>query len=218
VPSSIDRAIARLYAGPLSEFTRSRDALVAELMADGRLDDAGTVKALSKPTLSAWSIDALMANDPSGIARLRAAGDRARAAQLGRDRGAPIVERVAEAKSIAADLRDRALSLAEAETGKRPSAAIAERIAKDLDAIAFLPDAAASGWIARDLEPPGLDLLEDEAVTRARRHTTERSSRRTRAASASRARRRVAQAGRSKAHAAGTSPHAAKPPRAKAAR
>ena len=44
----------RLYSAPPAEFTRERDALVRELRAKGRSDEAKEVAALRKPTVGLW--------------------------------------------------------------------------------------------------------------------------------------------------------------------
>ena len=54
-----EHVIDFLYGLPLSEFTRARNSLVKQQRAQGRDDDARTVAALSKPVLSAWTINQL---------------------------------------------------------------------------------------------------------------------------------------------------------------
>lgn len=53
----LEAALDRLYGVPLNEFTATRDALVNELKAAGRDDDAMVMKKLKKPPLSAWALN-----------------------------------------------------------------------------------------------------------------------------------------------------------------
>lgn len=50
-------AIARLYAGPLDEFIRGRDALAKELRSARDRDAAAAVKGLRKPSRPAWALN-----------------------------------------------------------------------------------------------------------------------------------------------------------------
>jgi hypothetical protein len=51
----LGRAIGAVYGGALDGFVARRDALVKQLRAAKRTDDAGTVKALRKPRVNAWA-------------------------------------------------------------------------------------------------------------------------------------------------------------------
>jgi hypothetical protein len=66
-------AVAALYAGSLGAFVGARDALARDLRAAGRRDEATAVKALRKPSLAAWALDAGRAADPAAIEDLAAA-------------------------------------------------------------------------------------------------------------------------------------------------
>ena len=66
-------AIVALYQAPLEEFISRRDALAKELRAEKRRDDAALVKALRKPSRIAWSLDAVVREDPASIEQLAGA-------------------------------------------------------------------------------------------------------------------------------------------------
>jgi hypothetical protein len=108
-PLDLDAGIAAVYGGPLGSFVAERDGLARALRAAGRRDDAATVKALRKPKVVAWALDAAVHDDPGLAASLadaveelgreQAAGGDVRAA-IGRVRTAEGA--VAEAASAAA--------------------------------------------------------------------------------------------------------------------
>lgn len=60
----LDAAIAAVYGGPLEEFVQRRDALAKMLRAAGRRDDASAVKALRKPSRTAWVLDRAVQEHP----------------------------------------------------------------------------------------------------------------------------------------------------------
>jgi len=82
IPGELETAILAVYRGPLEEFVSRRDALVKQLRADKRREDADRVKALRKPSRTAWVLDTIAHEDPASIERLAAAIN---AAQTGAD-------------------------------------------------------------------------------------------------------------------------------------
>jgi hypothetical protein len=74
-----DDAVALFRVRP-EGFVVARDELVAELRAQGRDDDAASVKALRKPTLALWALNQLADRDPEGVGELLDAGRELRAA------------------------------------------------------------------------------------------------------------------------------------------
>jgi hypothetical protein len=161
---SLDSEIAELYAQPFGGWTAARNALAARLRGEGRKADAATVKALRKPSLSAWAVNQLFRQEAEGMEALLAAGQRARAAQgqavAGRGADAFREALTAARRQIEA-LRRRAVALL-GKGGKGASAAISERIGRDLEALAFSPAAAAQGargYLDADLDPPGFEVL-----------------------------------------------------------
>lgn len=65
-PADLDDTVADVYAGPLDEFVQRRDAAAKALRAAGRREDANAIKALRKPSRTAWALDAA-ATDGSGV-------------------------------------------------------------------------------------------------------------------------------------------------------
>ncbi|HEV8579594.1 MAG TPA: hypothetical protein VGX68_10995 [Thermoanaerobaculia bacterium] len=161
---TLNADLQRLYRSPLEGFTAERNALAARLKKEGRKDDAAEVKTLAKPTPSAWAVNALFDRQPEKMEALLGAGKRARAAQREAvsGRGAEALrESIRAARVLSDELRWEAGQIL-AEQGRAPSRVMIERIAADLQALAFSPAAAEEaerGWLDRDLEPPGFEVL-----------------------------------------------------------
>jgi hypothetical protein len=75
------RKAADLYGLPLEEFTTTRDELAKELRKAGKKEAADEVKALRKPTVSAWTVNQLARRHPQELKALVKAGDEMRKAQ-----------------------------------------------------------------------------------------------------------------------------------------
>jgi hypothetical protein len=162
--SKLDTEIQGLYGLPLQEFTAARNALAKRLKKEGSKDDAEEVAALPKPTVSAWAVNHLFTVESERMEELLASGERARKALReilsGGDAGA-LREAIQEARDLANDLRDRAVEALSAE-GNRPGPAIVERIATNLQSLAFSPVAEPvleRGWMDVDLPPVGFEVL-----------------------------------------------------------
>jgi hypothetical protein len=156
--------IAELYGLPSERWTAARNALAKRLSGEGRKADAATVQALRKPSLSVSAVNQLFRSEGERMGELLAAGKRARAAQdqAVAGRGADAFrEALGMARRQIEDLRRRAVSLL-GESLKGTGGAIAERIGRNLEALAFSPAAAAPGergYLDADLDPPGFEVL-----------------------------------------------------------
>ena len=71
--TDLANALVAVYQAPLEDFISRRDALVKQLRAEKRPEDAALVKALRKPSRMAWALDAVIHEDPSSIEGLSAA-------------------------------------------------------------------------------------------------------------------------------------------------
>jgi hypothetical protein len=69
----LDREVALVYGGSLDGFVTRRDDLAKRLKAAGQAGEATTVKAMRKPRVQAWALDALAVADPSETERLAGA-------------------------------------------------------------------------------------------------------------------------------------------------
>jgi signal transduction histidine kinase len=79
--TSTPRKTADLYGLPLEEFTRARDELARELRKAGNREAADEVKALPKPSVSAWAVNQLARRHPQELKALVQAGEALRKAQ-----------------------------------------------------------------------------------------------------------------------------------------
>lgn len=162
--TGLDAEIRDLYRLPPEEFTAARNALASRLGKEKRKDDAAEVKALLKPTPSAWAVNALFERQEQKMDALIAAGKAARTAQRQAVSGKgaeSLREAIKLARGLADELRWDAAQIL-SEGGRPPSRDLVERIAANLQAIAFSPAAAeqvARGWLDRDLDPPGFEVL-----------------------------------------------------------
>src|SRR4030095_13961536 len=84
-PSELETAIPAVYRGPLDEFVSRRDALAKQLRAAKRREDADRVKALRKPSRTAWVLDSIVHEDPLVLEQLASAISAAQTVQSGAD-------------------------------------------------------------------------------------------------------------------------------------
>jgi hypothetical protein len=163
--SELDTEIQRLYGLPLGDFTKERNALAKRLKKAGRGDDAETVEGSPKPTPSAWAVNMLFQRQRDRMDILLDAGRRARIAQGEAVAGAgaeALRDAIGAARILIEDLRRRAEAILSEGGGKAPSRAVSERLATNLQSLAFSPSAAEAaqrGWLDRDLEPPGFEVF-----------------------------------------------------------
>jgi len=83
--SELETAVVAVYRGPLEEFISRRDALAKELRAAKRREDADRVKALRKPSRTAWVLDNIVHEDPLVLDQLTAAIGAAQTVHSGAD-------------------------------------------------------------------------------------------------------------------------------------
>lgn len=158
--SDLDAEIQQLYAQPLAEFTAARNDLAKRLQKEGKKDDAAEVKSLAKPTASAWAVNRLFEEERERMDALLAAGAKARDAlrhTLAHGEAEALREALQEERKLRDDLRRRAGKLL-----GRATQAILDRVGTNLDALALSPAAAEAserGWLDRDLDPPGFEVL-----------------------------------------------------------
>jgi hypothetical protein len=166
----LKRELERLYALHPAAFTAARDELAARLRREGRRQAAAEIKGLPRPTPSSWAVSRLMRLEPGRFQALLSAGRKARQAQrqVLAGRAAPpgpaaaqLREALRSARQLVEELRRRGLELL-AAGGRTATARTADRLAADLQALAFTSgaDGAVSrGWLDHDLEAPGFEVL-----------------------------------------------------------
>jgi hypothetical protein len=166
----LDGRIDDLYALPLERFTPERDALAKELAADGDRDGAARVKALRKPVVAAWAVNALAREDPDGVKALIELGEELRSAHRravsGRD-VEPFRAATEERRQMVNELTRKAGAILERAGGA--TGATTDAIAGTLEAATVDEDTAElvrAGRLTKPVRPPatfagaGLRVLE----------------------------------------------------------
>jgi hypothetical protein len=131
---------ADLFRMDPERFVAERDDLVKRLRAEGRAEDAASVKALRKPTAVVWALNQLAARDREGLDALFETGRRLRAAQqaaLAGGRGDDLVDASAGRRDAVSRLTTVAVATLD-ERGNR-GATQADAVASALDAASTDP-------------------------------------------------------------------------------
>ena len=161
--TSPEADIDALFAIPLSEFSAARNALAAQLKKSGRSDEADRVKALAKPSISAWVVNQLYWKHREAFQRLLATGARFRQAQVSQISGNSIDPRKPfdERREALSDLSNRATTLLR-NAGHSVSTDMMRRVTATLEALSLLsslPGAPTAGRLTADVDPPGFEVL-----------------------------------------------------------
>jgi hypothetical protein len=154
--------IDALYQGPLSEFTASRNALEKRVKAEQGKDAAAAIKALEKPSVSAWAVNQLFWRYRTEFDRLLRTGDDLRASQQKRMAGRDVdVNAAIDARCDAlTKLMGRASTILE-EAGTT-SDDIRQRVGQTLEALSVYgtsDGAPRPGRLTGDVQPPGFAAL-----------------------------------------------------------
>ena len=153
----LEAELDHLYAVDPGEFVAERDRIARELREAGDREQADWVKALRKPSVSAWTVNQLARRERRQVDLLLDAGHRLREAQ-------------AEPKSLEAARRKQRQAmdaLGVAARGilaeeRRPSEATLKRVMETLQAAAVSAEGRellARGRLTGDVEPAGFELL-----------------------------------------------------------
>lgn len=157
------RDIDALFQLPPGEFTAARNGLAAQLKKAGKPEEAEQVKALPRPSISAWAVNQLYWKHRKPFDRLLAAGDRFRTAQAAQlagkaaDLRAPLEER----REALSELTKLAVAVLR-QAGHNPTPEVTRRITTTLEALATYGDSAGAppaGRLTDDIDPPGFEAL-----------------------------------------------------------
>ncbi|MDQ0809111.1 hypothetical protein QFZ63_000825 [Streptomyces sp. B3I7] len=162
--SGVEPALDELYTTPPSGFVARRTELAAAARADGRGEDARTLRAARRPTLAAWAANLLLRAEPEESRRLLGLGRSLREAYRALD-ATGLKELSARRRSVVAALSGQAARHAE-EAGHRLSDAARREVEETLRAVLADPEAAdrwAAGRLERGLTPPS-DFPSDGAL------------------------------------------------------
>lgn len=142
---------AALYSGSPAEFVTTRNAFAA---AAADRDTGDRIRALKKPSVSAWVVNLFARERPSQLGEALQLAQELRDAQADLD-AATLATLGRERRALTQRLAAEATSLASAR-GERITPATSEAVRQTLTAAFFDPDAAAavaSGRLIRELEP-----------------------------------------------------------------
>jgi uncharacterized phage infection (PIP) family protein YhgE len=163
----LEADVDALFRLPLAEFTGARNALAAQLKKSGRGDESVRVKALAKPSISAWAVNQLYWNHREEFERLIASAERFHKVQASRGGGKIADMRTAldarrEALTHLSDLATSLLREAGPNPGQNPSPDTIHRITTTLEglsAYASRSDGPRPGRLTNDVDPPGFESL-----------------------------------------------------------
>jgi len=159
--ADVNRFLDELYAVPPKEFTRARNAKVAELAAAGHVDDAKAVRRLGKPSAALWATNQLARQDPERVTEFVALVQQARRAQLRDPRAAAEAMR---AQRVELETLTTAAAEAMTKAGYPVSRVTRGRVADTLLGAAVdarLADELCRGCLASELSAPGFEVFAD---------------------------------------------------------
>lgn len=154
--------IDALYQGPLGEFTASRNALEKRVKAEQGKEAGAAIKALEKPSVSAWAVNQLYWRYRTDFDRMLRSGDDLRASQQKRMAGRDVdVNAAIDARREAlSKLMGRAAAIL--EEGGTTSDEIRNRVGQTLEALSVYGTSDAAprpGRLTGDVQPPGFAAL-----------------------------------------------------------
>jgi hypothetical protein len=161
--SNLEADVDALFSLPLAEFTGARNALAARLKKSGRSDEkeeAARVKALAKPSISAWAVNQLYWNHREEFDQLLALGERFHKAQKS-GKVAEMRTTLDARREALTELSDLATSLLR-DAGQNPSPDTIHRITTTLEGISAYSsrrDGPRAGRLTHDVDPPGFESL-----------------------------------------------------------
>lgn len=157
----LDNDVDALFRLPLAEFTGARNALAAQLKKSGRGDDAARVKALGKPSISAWAVNQLYWNHREAFDQLIASGERFHKAQTS-GKVANMREAMDARREALTQLSDLATSLLR-DAGHNAAPETIHRITTTLEGISAYAQRSDArypggpGRLTADVDPPGFE-------------------------------------------------------------
>ncbi|MHA7223496.1 hypothetical protein ACX80S_14430 [Arthrobacter sp. RHLT1-20] len=153
---------ARLYSLPFDEFVAARTAAAKDASATKEQPSlAAEVRSLPKPSVTAWAVNMLAAQQPETLQELAALGTSMRAAQSALD--AAELRRLGQARRQLLSGAVQAAQLLAEQQGRKISATIAAEVEETLRAATADVGAAVavrSGRLLRGLSADGVDVVD----------------------------------------------------------
>jgi hypothetical protein len=158
-----DDQIDALFQLSPPEFVTARNALAAQLKKDGHNDVSGRVKALPKPSISAWTVNQLYWKHRDAFEKLLVTGERFRQAQASKlaGKGADLHRLLNERREELSAMTRVAAAILQRSSGASPPG-VMRRITASLEALSAygaLEGAPRAGRLVEDVDPPGFDAL-----------------------------------------------------------
>jgi hypothetical protein len=154
--TTIEAEIDRLYGLPLGDFTSTRNELAKSFRRQGDREVADRLKALRKPTVTAWAVNQLVHHYPDLWTDLLETTEGIRDAHAtGPDSLAEAMRRRKAALAAALDAAEGVLRRA----GSTPGTSQSRRVGGSLEALASGTGEALPGRLVADLDPPGFGGL-----------------------------------------------------------
>lgn len=157
-PAGGDERIEALYDVPPVDFVVARNQLAAALKREGKKSEAELVRAMAKPSPSAFATNQLARQHPKELATYLEAAEKLRASQIA---GTPTSAAGFKAETVAQRAAfDRLVNLGEAILGEAKAStarAVVEKLANNLRFSVLTEtgrDALRTGRLNGDLEPP----------------------------------------------------------------
>ena len=153
-----DDPIDALFKLPLTEFIGARKELAARLKKGGDSDEAERVKALTKPSISVWTVNQLYWNHRDEFDELVSTGQRFRKAQAA-GKMVNMREALDARREALAQLSGLATEILR-DAGHNPSLDALRRITTTLEALSSLASFSREttpGRLTQDIDPPGFD-------------------------------------------------------------
>jgi len=156
--AKVNDDIDALFKLPLTEFINARKTLAARLKKNAYADEAQIVKALAKPSVSAWTVNQLYWNHRDEFDELISTGQRFWKAQAS-GKMVNMREALDARREALSTLSDLATALLR-DAGSSPTPETIHRISTTLEglsAYASFPDDQRPGRLSRDVDPPGFE-------------------------------------------------------------
>jgi hypothetical protein len=161
-PRARSSGIEELFKLPLGEFTAARNALAAQLKKAGRAAEANEVKALPKPSASAWVVNQLYWRHRESFKRLLATGERLRRAHAKDLTGDVARDAVNARREAMMELTKLAELIVLRDGNHSATRDLMRRVTSTLEALSSYessPAAPVPGRLTDDLQPPGFEAV-----------------------------------------------------------
>jgi hypothetical protein len=154
------KAMADVYAAPLSSFVKVRDQVARRLRDEGNTELAEAVAKTRKPTLPAWALTKLVLSEPRRLEDVEAADQKLTDA-MAKGKAEAVRTATHDRHRTIGDVVDAAADMLEQE-GHKASTSIREKMAQTLYALSGDDEARAqlrAGLLSKELEPSGFGGL-----------------------------------------------------------